>query len=80
MITLLLLPFESKFLSVSTQSHPTVTYRNPRFTSTLEGEFVHVFACMTVFTGKLNKGPKFKRFNCFVERILHVLPYLLRSN
>ena len=79
-MTLLLLPFESKFLSASTELHATVTYCKPRFTSTWEGEFVHAFGCMTLFTGKPNKGPKFRRFNCFAERILHVLSCLLRSN
>ena len=39
-----------------------------------------MFGCMTLFTGKPNKGPKFRRFNCFAERILHVLSCLFRSN
>ena len=69
-LTLLLLPFKSKFLSGSTQLHLMVTYRKPRFTSKLEGEFVHVFGCITLFTGKPNKGLKFRRFNCFARSII----------
>ena len=79
-ITLLFFPFELKFLSISTQPQLTVTYRNPRFTLVLDGEFVHVFARTTVFTGKPNKGPKLRRFNCLEERILHVLSYSLSFN
>ena len=79
-ITLLFLPTVSKFLLISTHLQLTVTCRNPSLTSTVEGEVVHVFACTTVFTGNPNRGPKFCKFSCLGECILHVLSCQLRSS
>ena len=80
-ITLLLYPFVSKFLSALTQTHPMVTYRRPKFTSTAFGKFVHVLVGIAVFAGNPNSGANFFRSTLwFFENILQVLLCPLSSS
>ena len=74
------LPCLSKFFAELTESQLRVTCLRPRLISTAFGLVFHTFADTAYDRGKPNSKPKFFRFSCSSEYILHVLSCALNFN